>query len=287
MPPILYLDTSHISEIVRNPMDATNRAILHSLEKGEAELGVWVVHLLELTDPNFKSFDSARDLLSDVPVRMALDRRFVIEDEVALACSRISGQSRRPPRVFVENLEDWAVTVAMPPGFSVIDVLDFLRDNESHRKSGLAVAQDGATWSVLKENAAVAQNRLSIAALYVRDHLEKIRPANPFYVSGLTPEEIIKHAGGLSAFPMLFVMLTIARERLIYPGKKTKRNDIIDEYHASYSPYAAVTTLDGPTFARYRDAKLPYLARVTTRVDEVSKILVRVIAGDLQVEPSV
>jgi hypothetical protein len=65
----------------------------------------------------------------------------------------------------------------------------------------------------------------------------------------------LARAGGMESFPAYSVLLRLARLRLNDPGFRTLRNDIIDEWHACYVPYASIAALDRRTAARYRDAR--------------------------------
>jgi hypothetical protein len=77
----------------------------------------------------------------------------------------------------------------------------------------------------------------------------------------------------------------LVTDRLKRKGQKSKPNDMLDEYVAFYAPYCAVAALDGPTFTRARDAKVPCATRITKDLSEVSRILDRVISGELRPEP--
>ena len=100
-------------------------------------------------------------------------------------------------------------------------------------------------------------------------------PAGLKLLKPYPPEELLKRAGGVQAFPAFHVFQAMHLTRLKDTGFPTSANDLIDEWHALYSPYATATALDRATVGRCKSGKLPHISRITARLEDVPIILSR------------
>lgn len=278
MRPVLYLDTNHISEIARHPDRADSQPVVAALQGSRAALAITLIHFVELSDPGFSSFTAVRDLLRSVPVAWTGSTTEVWDSEIAVACARARGITREPPRVFHKDALDWS----RGPSPTSDDAGTFLEDlvKQSELREGLLdVAKEAAQVSMIKTEAVLVKEPVFPLRIGVQDHLDSWRARNWDYALGLDADDIIRSAGGPPGFPSLHTYHSTLRERLKLADQKSTKNDVFDEYHAAYAPYAAVTALDRATVSRLKAAGLNVVHRVTAFLSDVPGILERVERG--------
>jgi hypothetical protein len=149
------------------------------------------------------------------------------------------------------------------------------------RKGLLDVAKEAAQRSMIKTEAVLVKQPVFPLRIVVQDHLDSWRARNWDYALGLDADDIIRSAGGPPGFPSLHTYHSTLRERLKLADQKSTRNDVFDEYHAAYAPYAAVTALDRPTVSRLKAARLNVVHRVTALLSDVLGILEKVERGQI------
>lgn len=282
---VLNLDTNHVSELARRSSEAGAPEVLRILQRDEARLSLSIFHLVELSAPGFRSVNEVRALLRDVPALFSNPFQEVFDEEVAGACARATGRTRRPPRVFAESTADWGYHGG-PVGGTPLDMLDGVSGAPETRQRLLQFADAAALESMMKERAALVRTPDVPLRLLVERHLTDRRTRMFDYADGLTAEEVIERAGGVAAFPAVEAYEGIMRQRLMLRGQKSTRNDLFDEQIALYAPYAAVTASDGGTVARARAAKVGAAVRIVRSLSDVPGILQRIHAGELAIVPS-
>ncbi len=240
---VLYLDTNHVSELARCPTATDQAAVLGLLQSGRGRLAISLVHFIELAAPDFRSVDDARGLLRDVPVAWTVSTEELWDGEIAVACARARGLERQPPRVFCENSLDWSRWPS-PASGNAAEFLDSLIEQPALRDGLLQVADEWARASMLKTEAALIKVPGLPLELAVDAHLAGWRERNAHYADGLNATEIVRAVGGSVGFPSLNMFHRTIEQRLRQVSQKSTRNDIFDDYHAAYAPYAAVTALD-------------------------------------------
>lgn len=281
----LNLDTNHLSELARSSNAADVQAVLCLLESGEARLAISYFHLLELAAPEFRSIDNVCALLRDAPSVLLNPFQDIEDEEIALVVARLTGNYRRPPRVFAASTAEWGYHIG-PPGGGPADMLDAMEELQELRRQFLALAASGAQVSMMKTQAALIRQPLGPLTLAVRRHLEDRRERLPSYACGLSAEQIVERARGTGAFPMLDTHERFVAARLRQLDQKSTGNDLIDEYIASYAPYVAVTAVDRRTYHRAHIGRVPSIARITRYLTEVPGIAARVQRGELLAQES-
>jgi predicted nucleic acid-binding protein len=284
-PLVVLLDTNHLSDLARHPAAADPAAILTRLEKGDAALAISLFHLLELSDPRFKSSDDMRALLRSVPHVLANPYENVEDEEMAVACARATGLIRRPPRVWARDTSEWGYH-AGPAGGSAADMLEAFKAMGDERDSIHAYAEHGARGSMMKGDAALIRQPLLPLTLALRRHIDLGRLRLPSYAGGLSAEQVIERVGGNTAFPGYHMHEALLEQRMKDPRQKSTANDVYDEFIAFYAPYAAVTAVDKRTLHRAKMANVRAVARMTRHLSEVPSRLDAVARGELAVTES-
>lgn len=265
---VVYLDTNHVSDIARDPGHRERRAVLGLLQSGRVRLSMSLIHFVELASADVKITSAIKQMLSDVPVAWALSTEEVWDSEIAVACARAVGKTRGPPRVFCETALDWSRGPTPTPG-SAVEFLEVMIDQPGLRVDLLRIADEAARVSMMKTKAALITRPDLPLQLSVASHLEDFRTRNWDYGGGLEAGEVIRLVGGSRAFPSLDLYHATIGQRLRQVAQKSTRNDVFDEYHASYAPYSAATALDRGAAARVRSAGLADRHRVTARLADV------------------
>jgi len=277
--PIVYLDTNHISALARNPGDVHCAPVLSLLRNGDARLAFSVLHMVELSDPTFKSFPDVCTLLDSLPIAWAILPPELFDREVEAAVAR--GLGVQPPKVraFFETpaaaLSDLALESALPS-----DALGALRENPHLRDILLDEATSHANeYDLIKAQAAAVQRPLEPLLARIRDRKIRTTPAGIYLPQSLSPEELLARAGGLSACPAYEVFQSLNVTRLKDTKYRTVRNTILDEWHAAYTPYVTAMALDRATARRFKATRLPVTKRVTERLNDITSIVATVTAA--------
>jgi hypothetical protein len=97
---VLYLDTNHISSLVRRPEAAESRAVMTLLQANRAYLAFSIFHIIELSAPTFKSYGDVCDLLDKLPVAWAIHFPNLFDAEIDAAFARVVGGKPRPVEAF-------------------------------------------------------------------------------------------------------------------------------------------------------------------------------------------
>jgi hypothetical protein len=193
--------------------------------------------------------------------------------EVVAAHLRANGLRESVARAFEKTLDSWSEAPA-PTGADIRDFLEFLIAEPHHRTDFLLLAdRSAARYDRLKRNAAVANNPTLPVLLNIAEEAVNWTPAGIHLPKKFSPLEVLSTVGGLAGFPAYQVWQELGLTRLKDTHFNTKRNDILDEWHACYAPYAAACALDGPTFARLRSTKLPCVGKCTQRLEQITRIL--------------
>ena len=272
---VLYLDTNHLSRLVRDADHPTVRRVLGALRDGRTHLAVSMLHLHELSHPQFRSRADVGALLDSLPLTWAIQLPDVWDGETERAFRIALTESAPPLRVFDADprrslgMPDEAV---IPPS----QMLEAMAEHPHLRAYTTETAEYGARYDgLLKTRAAAIRNPEEPILARLRD-MKRNRSPSGLYLPQAYPEtEILRRAGGLAALPGYQVFQELGRTRLADERYETDLNDMIDEWHACYSPYADLTALDRRTIGRMRSARLPSLARATSDLTDVATWLDR------------
>jgi len=274
MPTVLYLDTNHLSRLARSPTEPAVQAVQALLASGEVRLAISLQHLYELSDPVFASRADVGAVLDRAPLVWAVHAIPDLFDREARAVlDRVLTGSVTIPCVFYDDVRRaWnAPDVDFP---SPSGMIDGFTTSATLRKRVEASTGRGATLDrMLKTAAAVVQNPDEPLLSRLRDMQITETRAGLVLRKPYPPEELLKRAGGIQGFPAYHVYQGLTLTRLKDTRFPTSPNDLIDEWHALYSPYATATALDRRTVARCRSARLPHMARITARLEDVPGIL--------------
>jgi hypothetical protein len=272
---VIYLDTNHLSHVARYPEQADSRTMLTLLERGDYHLGVSLLHIQELSAPTFSSRRAVGSLLDQVPVAWAPSPDDVFEMEVRWGIERALSGVVTQHQVFSISFVE-ALGAPQDANIPVSEMLEAMADRSDLREH----LREAAAYGVLadshfKRTAAVVRTPEEPILSHIRDLNVRQTPAGVTLPHPYPPEEILRRAGGLSGFPANNVAHSLARVRLKDDRFRTEENDLIDEWHACYSPYCIAVALDRRTAARFRTAHLLEANRVTHRLADLPAILER------------
>jgi hypothetical protein len=271
--PVCYLDTNHLSRLARSPSEPDCTAVLRLLSQRKVSLAFSVIHMVELSDPTFASFASVCRLLDSVAIAWAVLPPALFDREVEAAFAKAVGAPNRKVVVFYDspvhalndpNLEGGPPSAALEALRSNAHLRDILLDEADEH------AQD---YDAMKGDAAAVRRPLEPLLSRIRDAQLRQTPAGLHLPQPLDPRTILDRAGGLSGFPSYQVYQSLNLTRLKDAMYKSTRNDILDEWHAIYAPYADVAALDRTTVGRLRSTRLPISERVTRSLKDVPVLL--------------
>lgn len=249
-------------------------AVRALLDHKRAALAISLVHLHELSDPQFKDRDLVGQMLDQVPVLWAISFMDLFDEEVRRAFqTALTGDHPRLVVFHSDLRHAWSAgaLAEVPP---VVDQLRIFASQPRLRSQFVSTASRGV-WldGIVKTAAAVLQDPKGPILSRIGDMKLRETTAGLFLAGEYPPEEVLERAGGLGAFPAYNVFQQLHRIRLGDAKFATKPNDLLDEWHACYLPYADLTALDRATVARCISARLPGLDRVTARLADVPTIL--------------
>ena len=272
---IIYLDTNHISGLARNSGASQHADALSVLRSSGVRIAFSVLHMVELSDPAFKSFADVCGLLDSLSVAWAILPTKLFDREVEAAVA--VGMGAQPPRVraFFETPAAALNYPALERGLPSA-ALEAMRENPELRRGLLDLATDHAReYDLVKTWAAAVERPLEPLLARIRAQQIRTTPSGIHLLEPFPPELILERAGGLSACPAYEVYQSLNVTRLRDPKYRTVRNTIMDEWHAAYTPYVSVMALDKATARRFRSTRLPVAERVAERIDEIPSILAR------------
>ena len=260
--------------MARRPQEPANAAVLAVLEHGEARLALSLLHLQELSAPTFIDRPTVGAMLDRLPVLWAINIIELFNREARQALQRLLVGDNAPPVVFCEDLRHaWDA-----PGLEIVpqvsEQLEIFAGRPDFRARIAQSAAHGA-WldGVIKTGAAVLRDPTGpvlsrIREMDIRETASGLVLARPY-----PAEELLAQAGGLAGFPAYNVFQQLHRIRLGDARFPTSENDLVDEWHACYYPYANVTALDRRTVARCAAAQLPGRERLTYQLGSVPQLL--------------
>jgi len=275
--PILYLDTKDISTLAKHPTIGGAPSILAALRGRECYLGVSLLHLVELADPRFVDQPKVGALLDSVPLAWALHQSDLFDREIdAVVRSVLSGSAATAVAFYRDPIQAWGMDE--PAHILPSEMLSALSQNpglggQIRGAAGQAANND----KLLKTQAAAVQRPLEPLAAGIKERQLRRTPSGLHLLRPLDAEELIAKAGGLAAFPAYQVFQSMGVTRFKDHQFPSVPNDVLDDWHAVYAPYTAVTVLDRGTVGRFRSTRLPYQERVFSRLEDASKHLVGVL----------
>ena len=268
--PIVYLDTNHVSRLVRYPEDPASRSVQDLFDSGEAFLGLSIYGVLEVADRRFRDAPEVGAYLDQPFVRWAKSFTDIFSDEIRLAVSRFLGVSRIEPVFFRSIAAAFGQPgLDRPPSVFVQTLLE----NPSMGAGKDREASRGALLDGLKENAAVYRNPIEPLAAMIKDRGLSETPAGLALPRPLDPYDVIESVGGLGGFPAYEVWNALHRDRLGDATFRPGPNDIVDEIHAAYAPYSTVIALDRRTLGRLRNTQLECADRATMNLEDIPKLV--------------
>ena len=274
---VIYLDTSHISQLARFPHDPASRVVRDVLDHGDVCLAVSWIHLQELSSPHFRSRTAVGTLLDSIPITWAVTPDELFDAEVRSAIKRAMIGEAEPLSPFSRS---FVHAFGAPPDADV-PIATMLEGLAEHAQLRIHL-RDAAEYSAqmdarFKKAAAVVRNPKEPILAHIRDLNTRVTPAGIHLARMLSPDEIFERAGGLSGFPAINVAHSLARIRLGDERFPSRPNDVMDEWHACYAPYSAAIALDKGTVARFHSAGLPDVASVTWQLKAIPAILAKAV----------
>ena len=273
MPSIAYLDTHHISRLARFPDEAESVAVRQMLQDGKVNLAMTWLHLQELSAPEFVSraqvgafLDTLRVVWGPTP-----DKLFDSEVQAAIQYAMTREATKLAP--FSESFTE-AFEAPLEADIPIAEMLEAMANHPTLRTHLADAAHHGARMDArFKKAAAIVRNPKEPIVAHIRELNSRTTPSGLQLPRVFSPDEVIDLAGGLSGFPALHVSHSLARTRLGDERFPSVANDVVDEWHACYAPYVAVTALDRRTAARFRMARLPDAQYVTHSLKDVPRLL--------------
>lgn len=264
-----------MSHVARYPDQADSLALVGLLQNGDYRLGLSLLHLQELSAPTFASRQSVGSFLETIPVSWAPSPDVLFQREVRWGIERALYGSNSSPEVFDTSFEK---AMGAPPEASIpiSEMLQALAERPDLRAHLREAAHYGADAdSRFKRTAALVRAPNEPILSHIRDMRMSSMRSGITIPQTVSDEDIFRKAGCLAGFPANYVAQALAKIRSMNETFRTESNDVIDEWHACYAPYCAVTVLDRATAARFREARLPDASRVTHRLSDVRDILER------------
>lgn len=272
--PRLYLDTNHLSHLVRYPDREDCTEVRDLLEAGEVRLGISFFNFYELSHPDFTSRPQVGELLDRLDLDWAIFLPDLFDREFEAGFARALG-NENPVTAFYRRMNDaWNIVAdeTRPPSW----LLDHLAGDVEFREEVVDTASFGAKLDDrLKDRAAIIRDPLEPLHAMLNDREIGVgrSPGGLYLPRRYDPEELVERAGGLDAFPAYQVWHALFSDRLGDPNYPTEPNDILDETHACYLPYVDAMALDRTTLGRLRNTGLDVVDRATRRLAEVPDLL--------------
>jgi hypothetical protein len=265
--PVVYLDTNHLSDLVRKPTAPGSVAVREMFAGGVARLALSFMHVIELSanvpySPAIRRYaDSCNPLFG----RSMLDL-FSAEADSAWRGAR--GQPRVDIETFVATVGDWAHDVRA--GERTLPFTEFFGRHPEYRNDYRAQME-----LVAEEYRGRAKSSGSMPGRELGPLPRIVRMRRPVDadVSTLSAIDVIDRAGGLSAFPAFHCQHALLLSKLEIPSAIITVNDLVDFYHAIYAPYAAVAVLEHRHIELLRQRGLGHIARMTADLAEVPALL--------------
>ncbi len=272
---VIYLDSNHISRLVRDGKDPDVERVRQFLADGRFGLGFSLMHLYELSAPSFTSRPAVGAFLDAAPLMWAVHLPELFDREIHSVFQRAALKISDPPHIFHDDaVSAWAMPEAA--AIPVSEMLDAFSSRPDLRVTISKTAGHGAIMDRLKTNAAVIRDPKAPLLSRLRDMRIAQTPAGISLPVPYPAEEILERAGGVPGFPAYNVFQSLFLTRLRDGGFATGPNDIVDEWHTCYLPYTQAIALDRRTVGRCRSARLADLGRVASSLGELVPILNRV-----------
>lgn len=272
--PRLYLDTNHLSDLVRHPDRDDCAEILALIERGEVRLGISFFNFYELSHPDFSSRPQVGELLDRLDLDWAVFLPDLFDREFKAGFARALGFAS-PVRGFYGNLNDaWNIPTdeTRPPSW----LLEHLAGEDEFREKVVRTATFGAQLDDrLKDRAAIVQRPLEPLRAMLEDRgIGADRSPGGLHLPvPYDSNELVERAGGLDAFPAYQVWHALFSDRLGDPNYETDPNDILDETHCCYLPYVDAMAVDRTTLGRLRNTHLEVVEQATRQLEEVPDLL--------------
>ena len=265
---IVYLDVNHLSRLARSPNDPTCVEFLNLLVGTRSQIGLSFFHIHEISNPKFVSRPTVGALLDKLPVLWAPFLDEVFDREIEWAFDYALTDQIVVRTVFNRSF----LHVFGAPENADIPVSQMIEETSMApelRTFIIDAAEHGRKLdeTMKRQAAAIRDPNLPILERIRREPLTRTRGGLDLVVP-YQPEELLHRVGGLEAFPSYCISQGLTVLRLNDERYKTERNDLLDEWHACYTPYVDLMLLDKKTVARYRNAKLPYQDRVYSRLED-------------------
>jgi hypothetical protein len=271
-PATIYLDTNHLSSLVRAQSRPECAAVLSLIADGSARVVFSLLHAIELSAPTYSSFEQTCEFLDSIPVLWAVLMPRIFDQEVEAGFARAAGGGVRLVRAFAttpaEALEHPELN-GHPPSF----LLRALRFEPGLREIFFGAADSNARdFDRFKTDAAAVRRPEEPLLSRIQDHL-LVTPGGLHLPDPVGPELILERAGGMAAFPAYQLFIQLGLTRLRDRRYRSERNDVVDEWHALYAPYVDAIALDRRTLGRLRSTKLPLVSRATASLAEIPRLV--------------
>lgn len=273
---LIYLDTNHVSDLVRDRGADSVETMRELLLSGELRLGISLAHLIELSDPDFASRDDVGQFLDDCSLRWATLPPDLFDQEIRAAyVQALLGQSPTVQAFFrsFRNAYEVPRHIDTPPNPEILEIVASL---DEFRDSVKETTRQAANLDRhLKKNAAVYDNPTEPLEAMIRDRGIGVgrSPGGLHLPAVYPPHKVIDRAGGLDGFPAYYVWHQLHYDRLGDEQFPVEPNDILDEIHACYLPYVDALAVDRRTLGRLRNTNLESVDRAARTLEDTLDII--------------
>lgn len=263
---IVYLDTNHLSRLGRTPDGRDESQFVHALSRADARVSLSIIHLIELSHPDFRSGETVAALLDALPIVWARPLDEIWENEVHAAYAAYFHTTI--------SFEPFGSSVNYAIGGRHVDATPS-QAIESFRGSDLREEIErttvaGLMFDAMKTDATLVTDPLKLLKRMIASRRPRKTATGIVIDPSCDPVDVLKAVGGLSGFPSYFLLHRIATGRLRDKSFRAKQSDVYDLMHAAYVPYASYTALDRSYAARVRRARPDLAVKVTHELPDVS-----------------
>jgi len=258
--PLIYLDTNHVSALVRAPSSAAGRVIRSRIERGEVAVGLSIMHVVELSAPDFKSRKSVGQFLNSIDTRWAINPPTLQRREVEAAVSRYLGVPVTI-RAFFQHMHQAWDDFPFEAEVSVETALEVISGRPDLRGMLLDHSRRSARTDVLKRHAYIVRNRKGSMQLLMREYFPARTPSGLPLRGVVSVDDVLQVLPPWDGLPACSLHEALAYLRFNDEGYRTEPNDLIDEWHAFYGPYVDVLAVDRRTCGRIQATRHPVAGR--------------------------
>lgn len=168
----------------------------------------------------------------------------------------------------VVTMYDFKYDLSQPKTMAeIIESLIKLRFFENFRKE---LDKAAGVFTKRNKNAAIWQDTNAVLQLSIKDYMPSITSTGDRVPQD---DDFLGQLLSIAATSMPSLKFTTEMQRTKFGGMNVTANDLMDEYHASYTPYCKAAMLDKGTCARAQMTKSAFASRIVARPQELLAIL--------------